>query len=131
MVDAISVSVSWGTLTYTATPGAWDPEGLVYGETSFDPDKAGENTVTVTNSSDATDIVATLHYTMAAGYESIDGYFTATDERDARKNSQMDLEANGGEDTRYVWLEGDIPESMTGGESAVCGTVKVTVAPKS
>ncbi|MBE6595473.1 MAG: hypothetical protein E7644_06710 [Ruminococcaceae bacterium] len=131
VVDAISVSVSWGTLTYTATPGAWDPEGLVYGETSFDPDKAGENTVTVTNSSDATDIVATLHYTMAAGYESIDGYFTATDERDARKNSQMDLEANGGEDTRYVWLEGDIPESMTGGESAVCGTVKVTVAPKS
>ena len=131
VVDAISVSVSWGTLDYTVTPGVWDPEALAYGETSFDPDVAGANTVTVTNDSAATDIVATLNYTMATGYESIDGYFTATDDKSARKNAQMSLVADGGTDVRYVWLEGDIPETMTGGQRATCGTVKVTVAPKS
>jgi hypothetical protein len=131
VVDAISISVSWGTLDYTVTPGMWNPEKLSYEETLFTPDKTGENTVAVTNTSAATDVVATLNYTMATGYESIDGYFTATDNKSARKNAQMSLTASGGTDVRYVWLEGTIPETMTGGQTAVCRTVKVTVAPKS
>lgn len=131
VVDVISISVSWGTLDYTAVPGAWEPEALRYGETSFVPVAAGENTVTVTNTSDATDVVATLDYTMASGYESIGGYFTATDDEHARKNAQMSLAADGGSDVRYVWLDGEPPETLAVGQTVACGTVRVTVAPKS
>ncbi len=129
-MEELQIEITWGSLSFDATHGLWNPEALAYEADSFAPAQSGSNTVTVTNNSETADVTASLSYTSGVGYESIDGYFTENDSAAARKSSNMDLTSGGDSGTLYFWLTGNIPDSLPANSPTVCGNVTVTVTPK-
>ncbi len=129
VLEVLSLTVSWGNLSFTASHGLWNPEEIRYEADSFVPN-AANHTVGVKNDSETVNMNAVLSYAAASGFESIDGYFTEEDSASARKNAAMSVYA-GEAVMRYVWLGGEIPQDALENTSIVCGTVTVTVTPQS
>ncbi len=121
----ISVTVSWGNLTYLYTHGAWDPENHTYDTPSIAPEEIGKNTVTVQNHTESNVRVdAALSYQPAGGYEGLGAYFTESGETSPRIRELLSI-APGESAAAYVWLEGTLPRSIT--SSIISGTCTVTI----
>lgn len=121
-----SVDISWGSMAFTyvdASQGSWNPATHEYDdavEAHWSCDE-GDNTVTVTNHSNAA-VRATLAYTPAAGYTAIQGSFS---------NATLDLvTAVGTERTNAptasatLTLTGALP---AGTNNVTIGTVTITL----
>ena len=128
VMNVVEVTITWGSLSFEATHGIWNPEKLRYETDIFEPE--GDNTVSVENTSATVDVNVNLSYAAAFGYESINGYFTEESSAAARKNSAMSV-PTGSTGVRYVWLDGEIPQSAPENTSIPCGTVTLTVTPQS
>ena len=125
----MNVTVTWGNLSFTATYGKWDPEQLGYEPDSFTPNAIGQNVVTVANDSETVNVNAVLAYGATDGFESIDGYFTSEEDAKARKNNTMAVAVKES-GSLYVWIDGELPDSLPENQSTVCGTVTVTITPQ-
>jgi len=124
----MSVTVTFGDLTFVGTFGMWDPESLTYEPDVITPETDGaSNKITVTNDEGSTlDANVFLQYAKASDYTGIDGYFTS--ENDAAGRHRTELTAPVGESIdAYLWLTGRL---RVGSPEGVCGTVTVTVSPK-
>lgn len=126
--DVMSVTVTFGDLTFVGAFGMWDPESLTYEPDVITPETDGaSNKITVTNDEGSTlDASVFLQYAKASDYTGIDGYFTS--ENDAAGRHRTELTAPVGESIdAYLWLTGRL---RVGSPEGVCGTVTVTVSPK-
>lgn len=128
-LEEISVTITWGDLTFSAEYGVWNPDALAYEKDVFTPNTKNQNTVTVMNNSTSISVSAGLSYNAEVGLESIDGYFTSENSADARKTSSMSL-GFGEQGTAYVWLGGELTDGLAADTSTKCGTVTVTITPQ-
>ena len=126
--DVMSVTVTFGDLSFVGAFGMWDPETLTYEPDVILPETEGtSNKITVVNDESSTlDASVLLQYAKASDYTGIDGYFTS--ENDASDRHRTELTAAVGESvSAYLWLTGRL---RVGSPEGVCGTVIVTVSPK-
>lgn len=121
-----SVNIEWGAMKFTytaASAGKWDPDTHTYGEdTKASWSSNNTNTVKITNHSNAA-VTATLSYSPAAGFESINGTFDkATINLATAENTTL---ANAPTETARLTLTGEL--ASTTADNTTIGTVTVTL----
>lgn len=68
-LEVISVTITWGSMNFTYTPGAWNPETHTYGVGTIAPESVGANVITITNGAETNiDLTASISYAKADGY---------------------------------------------------------------
>ena len=121
----ISVTVTWGAMTFDLERGEWQPDEHEYTDDTFTPSSTGANSVTVKNEKGSNvSIDVSLSFSPTAEVREADAYFTATNNADGEKITLANIAKNK-EKTFYVWLEGRLPNDATG--DYVCGTVTVII----
>ena len=122
----VSVTVTWGNLSYSYTHGTWSPETHTYSTEIIKPDEAGKNTVTVTNNAESEiPINAQFSYAAASGYEAIAHFFTATDNMAAANITQTGTMMPGEHKKAHLWLRGTLDRDETG--TVISGICTVTI----
>lgn len=122
-----SVDITWGDMafTYTAAAGTWDPAKHAYTGAEggvWTVDNKDGNKIKVTNHSNA-EITASIDYTPAPGYDSINGSF---DKTSLVLATAVDTEvSNAPNDSAALTLTGAL-DSKTAANTKI-GTITVTL----
>lgn len=123
----VSVTVTWGNLSYSYTHGTWSPETHMYSTEIIKPAETGKNTVTVSNNAESEiPVNAQFSYAAASGYEAIAHFFTATDNMAAANITQTGTITPGEHKKAYLWLQGTLDRDETGTVTSGICTVTIT-----
>jgi len=121
----MNFTVSWSGMNFMYNKGTWNPEKLDYEGGYFIP-VDDSNKVTVKNEATSNvQIVAEINFTPASEYDTVDGYFTASNQSTAEKITSMSI-AVGKEKTAYLHLDGELDERNIP-QNFTIGTCTVTV----
>jgi len=123
----VDVTISWGSMSFTYDKGTWNPDTHEYENGSFTPDSENSNRVTVTNNAASTvSVIAEFGYTPEDAYQAIDGFFTSANAKDGAEMTSAEI-ARENSVSAWFWLDGQLPQSVQGGDSFATGTCTVTI----
>ncbi|MDO4325313.1 MAG: leucine-rich repeat protein [bacterium] len=117
--QTISVEVTWGTMAFTYTDGAWDPETHTYGDGSWTAEENGGQ-IAVKNNGNTN---VTVSYSYEKTETDISGSFADETGQTMAANTPVALSV-GQERRTYLKLSGKPASGFTTG---TLGTVKVTI----
>ncbi len=127
---AISVDISWGSMTFSYDPGLWHPQTHTYSGGSFTP-QDGSNTVSVTNNTVGKSINVGFEFIVSNTYPELTGYYSS----DAAGKTEITTKTLGTSNnkkstTAYFHLSD--PENSLGSlalpDTFVAGTCTLTIS---
>lgn len=121
----ISVTVTWGEMTFSFERGEWQPDEHKYTDDTFTPSSDGANSVTVKNEKDSNvSVDVSVSFAPVQGLIEADAYFTPENSANGERVDFVNVKKNT-QKTLYVWMEGRLPNDAAGDYH--CGTVTVII----
>lgn len=118
---AISVDISWGSMTFSYDLGIWDPQTHTYSGGSFTP-QDGSNTVSVTNNTVGKSLAIGFEFIVSNTYPELTGFYSSDAAGSDAITSEVSL-TESASTTAYFHLEDaqnslgklSLPDSFTAG----------------